>query len=205
MFYSAHLLISACHQTPAFDQGGFAEGAPVTVRTLPAYSGNANTRGPCICLSEGLVRDMLTQFPIQYYPELSKEEVSGRLGLKRLGRLQDGLILQLVGDGFHLKNIRINPMLPEPVRRSELDMTWVNRRNSCKGFAESPPTTAVLYAKGDVGDSVPYQVTIATRDRLQTVRVLLRSAYEVPIAALQGEAVRERGETTNDVHNRFVD
>ncbi len=43
------------------------------------------------------------------------------------------------------------------------------------------------------------------RDSVESSRILVRSAKEVPVAALQRKAVRERVEACNYVHDGLVD
>jgi hypothetical protein len=147
----------------------------------------------------------LPQLRSQKRPKLSEEAIPHPLDMKRFGNLQHSLILELVGGRLHLKSVRIRPIFPKPVRRAELNEALVQCRNSRKGVPEDSPAAAVLEAESDVGDPVSYRPRIAARDGLEALRVLIRGADEVSVAALQGEAVRERGETGNDVHDRLID
>jgi hypothetical protein len=147
---------------------------------------------------------MFTHFPIKQCSEIPEKVVPDRLGLKRLGRLQDGLILKLVGDGLYLKGIRINPMFPEPIRSPELDVARGNSCNSSEGITQSPATVAILKAKCDIGNSVFHQGIKVVRDGIQAMKILFRRVNEVPVAALQGEAMSDFSETSDDVNNWLV-
>jgi len=116
---------------------------------------------------------MCCHFLSHQFSKLSEEKVPGPLSTKRLGNLQNCLVLQLVGGRSHLKSIRVNPLFPEPIRRPELKIARVNRLDSREGIAEGPPTAAILDAESDVADSVPHQTNIIARDRLQLANCLI--------------------------------
>ncbi len=114
-------------------------------------------------------------------------------------------MLQPVNGGLDLKDARVDPPLPEPVRRAELDIPRGDLRDARQRLAKRPPSGTVLKAQREVGDPVGDGAATARRDGFETARALTRSADEVPTAALQREALGERRETGDDVHDERVD
>jgi len=62
-----------------------------------------------------------------------------------------------------------------------------------------------MHSQGHVRDPVPHIAGAARRERDRIARVGLRGVHEVPVAALQREAIGKRREPQQDIQNRWVD
>ena len=137
---------------------------------------------------------------------MGEEFISDLFDIQGFAVVEDGGILIFKPVGFDLEGIRIDLLLPEPVRRTQLDILRVHERDIFQGFQESFSRMVILKAKGDVGDSVcHFGNIIPFRQGIKVIRIIPARIYEMSVAALKGEAVRQAVKAVDDFDDGRVD
>jgi hypothetical protein len=101
---------------------------------------------------------------------------------------------------LNLQGIRINLFFPKPVRAAELDIIRIQRRDFFELLKKLSSWGAVFKTKGNVGNPVLHSINgVCLRQWFQVMSVILTSINKMPIAALQGEAVRKFIHAVNEI------
>jgi len=96
-------------------------------------------------------------------------------------------------------------LLPEPIRRAELNVRRIDLRDLVKQRTQSPSSLALLNAERDVSDPILDPADIAGGQGQETMRISLRCVKKVAVAALQGVTVGQRAEGRDDAADGRID